>query len=764
MISHPNSHVRARTRRPILLVVIASLLVALLSFATESGAVAQDCPEGSVLSSNGVTCELEVGGDPEICPAGQRLDSAGLFCEDIPADDPDTPCPAGQELDAVGLNCIEVDTRTEGGLCAAGERLDAAGLMCEPIPVDPDAEPDDNAAPASPCEAGYSLGRDGETCIANGPTCERDEVLNDDGECVRTFKCPDGLILASDLLSCISDRCPDGELLSVDGKRCVAPDTDCPDGSPRPKGGACLVVEKVEGADGEIEVVVRCAEADVFCQARIKQCSDDRASGATDLGAECADPRGSCDEDDEACAESNDRLVECATRDLEDGDDGEPVSIGGSNDPCADLCPRLHRLDPSGECIEFLDPLHPCVIAGRVPPGVETNTVLDGYSYLAGTGQCVTRVEFLRRLGNFEAAAGAEADALTLLRETTSSYLTIEGQLAELDQQLLEAEREVRQFTADAAQADIERSNNTKLLLFTQKRLARERALLREEVLQVFVVGGNDALIETAVLSATNVTEISVAQAYGRSLLSDQVANITRVESLEGQAQALSVALDRAANEVQASLASAVASAESLENLKTEAESLRAEQLDRRQEEAELVAELRENKAEFARDLGVFEQATLEITEIISSAEFRVTTFATFDGRMGIPILPVTRISSNFGPRLHPILGYVRQHNGVDITASFGTEILATEDGVVQIASGFGGYGKTVVIDHGSDILTLYAHMSVILVEPGDEVQLGDTIGLVGSTGLSTGPHLHFEVWEDGDRAVDPRPYLTDAQ
>lgn len=756
MISHTNTPRRARYERMVLLAVIAALLLSLLSFATESDSVAQECPEGSVLSDNGVTCELDVSSTTSICPEGQQLDAAGLLCEAIDNGTPNQICPEGQELDAAGLLCVEIVVTN--GVCPEGQELDEAGLVCVEAEL---AEGEEPARPA--CDAGYSLGRDGQTCIADGPSCDRDEVLDDDGECVKTFRCPDGLILASDLLSCISDRCPDGELLSVDGKRCVAPDSDCPDGSPRPVGGACLVVETVEGEDGETEVVVRCAEADSFCQARIKQCSDERATGSEDLGVECADPRGACDPDDEACSESNDRLVECATRDNED-EDGEPVAIGRADDPCADLCPALHRLDPSGECVEFLDPRHPCVISGTVPPGVTTNVVLDGYSFLAGLNACVTRAEFLRRLGNFEAAAGAEADALTLLRETTSSYLTIEGQLAELDQLLLEAERDVREFAAAAAEADLEREDNAKLLLFTQKQLARERALLSEEVLQVFVVGGNDTLIEEAVLSATNVTEISVAQTYGRVLLDDQVANIAAVEELEIQAQQLAIALERAANEVEASLSSAVASADSLEALREEAQLLREEQLDRRDEEAELVAELRENKASFAQELGIFEQATLEITSIIEQTEFRVTTFAEFDGLLGNPIFPRTRISSGFGPRLHPILGYVRNHNGVDISAGFGEEILASGPGIVQIASGFGGYGETVVIDHGGDLLTLYAHMSVILVEPGDEVELGDTIGLVGSTGLSTGPHLHFEVWEDGDRAVDPRPYLSDAE
>lgn len=747
---------RARgVRRSFLLFILTGLMLSGLSFATQAESYAQECPAGSILSENGVTCELDVGqsgGPDSICPAGQELDAAGLQCVAIQTTGPDAVCPAGQQLDAAGLLCEQIDTSPDG-ICDLGQILDAAGLLC----VD-DPNFDTSQAPVSACEIGYSLGADGQTCIADGVQCGNGEVLGDDGVCIKTFQCPAGLILASDLLSCISDKCPDGELLSVDGKRCVAPATDCPDGSPRPVGGSCLVVETIEGSDG-FEVVVRCAAADSFCQAQIKQCAEDRAAGVTDEGS-CEDPRSECEPDDDECREANDRLVNCATRDNEDA---EAVAIGGRDDPCTDLCPPLHSLDPSGECVEYLDPSHPCVSFGRVPSGVTTNAQLNGYSYLAGTGQCVTRAEFLRRLGNFEAAAGAEADALTLLRETTSSYLTIEGQLAELEQRLLDTEQEVKQFTEDAAQADSDRAENAKRLASTQKRLAGERALLKAEALHVFVVGGNDAIIQSAVLSSSNITEISVAQTYGEVLLDDQVANIERVERLEAETQELSIALERAANEVQASLDAAVMSSESLDMLLTEAEALRAEQITKRDEEAQLVAELRENKAEFAQELGIFEQATREIADIIDNAEFRVTTFAEFDGLLANPILPVTRISSGFGPRLHPILGYVRNHNGVDISAEYGREISASGPGLVQIARDFGGYGQTVVIDHGGGLLTLYAHQSLILVQAGDEVELGQTIGLVGSTGLSTGPHLHFEVWEEGNTAVDPLPYLSDA-
>lgn len=753
----------------VMALVISLVLSVLVLVGSSQVASAQECAEGTVPSGDGVTC---VAATTTTCPAGQELDAAGLVCVDIDTTPPGSPCGAGQELDAAGLVCVDIaDTTSPGSPCGAGQQLDAAGLVCVDIDSDGGGTVDgasSGGGSGSPCDAGYSLGRDGETCIADGPDCARGEVLDDAGRCVETFQCPAGQILASDLLSCRSDNCPDGELLSVDGKRCVAAGSECPDGSPRPIGGACLVVETIEGPDGSVEVVVRCAAADTFCQARVKQCAEDRAAGAADEVA-CADPRGSCDPADEACAASNDRLVECATRnqaaDSESGDEGgAAVRIGGANDPCTDLCPELHRLDPSGECVEYLDPRHPCVAAGAVPRGVTTNAVLDSYSYLAGLGTCVTRSEFLRRLGNFEAAAGAEADALSLLRETTSSYLTIEGQLAELDQLLINAERDVRRFTAAAAEADLDRANNAKLLLYTRKQLAREEVVLRDEVLHVFVIGGSDALIEKAILSATNVTEISVAQLYGEVLLDDQVANIARVEALDMQVQQFSVALDRAANEVEASLAAAVDSAASLETLRDEAQALREEQLERRQIEAELVAELRSDTAAFAQDLGIFEQDTLEINAIIEQEEFRVTAFTSFDGILANPIFPRTVITSGFGPRLHPILGYVRNHNGVDITAGFGEEILATADGVVQIAQGFGGYGNTVVIDHGGDLLTLSAHMSAIFVGPGEEVFRGDTIGLVGSTGLSTGPHLHFEVWEDRDRAVDPTPYLTDAE
>ncbi len=116
-------------------------------------------------------------------------------------------------------------------------------------------------------------------------------------------------------------------------------------------------------------------------------------------------------------------------------------------------------------------------------------------------------------------------------------------------------------------------------------------------------------------------------------------------------------------------------------------------------------------------------------------------------------------IGSGFGWRTHPILGYRRMHTGVDMRAGHGDAIVAATAGVVILAGWHGGYGNCVVIDHGGGVTTLYAHQSQINVSVGQSVAGGKVVGYVGSTGMSTGPHLHFEVRLSG-KPVNPVPYL----
>lgn len=116
-------------------------------------------------------------------------------------------------------------------------------------------------------------------------------------------------------------------------------------------------------------------------------------------------------------------------------------------------------------------------------------------------------------------------------------------------------------------------------------------------------------------------------------------------------------------------------------------------------------------------------------------------------------------VTSRFGPRMHPILGRVRAHNGVDLRAVSGTPVRAAGPGVVTRSGYAGAYGNLVVVSHDERTETRYAHLSGILVREGDVVLRGQAVGTVGSTGLSTGPHLHFELRVDRS-PVDPAPWL----
>ena len=124
-----------------------------------------------------------------------------------------------------------------------------------------------------------------------------------------------------------------------------------------------------------------------------------------------------------------------------------------------------------------------------------------------------------------------------------------------------------------------------------------------------------------------------------------------------------------------------------------------------------------------------------------------------------IPISTSRAMSSSFGLRVHPVLGGMRMHKGIDLPASTGTPIHATADGVVGKADWFGGYGLCVELEHGANMETRYGHMSRIAVAEGLSVRKGDVIGYVGSTGRSTGSHLHYEVRIAGS-AVNPIPYM----
>ena len=151
-----------------------------------------------------------------------------------------------------------------------------------------------------------------------------------------------------------------------------------------------------------------------------------------------------------------------------------------------------------------------------------------------------------------------------------------------------------------------------------------------------------------------------------------------------------------------------------------------------------------------------------QITGAIDTANAAPTPIASVNVPSRMPLDSAT-LTSDFGMRTHPVLGGRRNHKGIDLAQPTGTPVYATADGIVSRAEPFSSYGNYIQIEHGGEMQTRYAHLSGNAVASGEQVRKGQLIGFVGSTGRSTGPHLHYEVRVAGE-AVDPTPYMVDTQ
>lgn len=167
-----------------------------------------------------------------------------------------------------------------------------------------------------------------------------------------------------------------------------------------------------------------------------------------------------------------------------------------------------------------------------------------------------------------------------------------------------------------------------------------------------------------------------------------------------------------------------------------------------------LYESLKIRRLEDEKRVRVLEANSREIERFINSRGVSKTVSS---GKFSYPING--RLTCKFGWRIHPLWGGRNFHTGIDLAAPYGKPITASDRGEVIFSGWWGGYGKAVVIDHGRGYTTVYGHMSRAYAQAGQSVEKGQTIGLIGSTGYSTGPHLHFEIRVNG-KPVDPMQFL----
>lgn len=359
-----------------------------------------------------------------------------------------------------------------------------------------------------------------------------------------------------------------------------------------------------------------------------------------------------------------------------------------------------------------------------------------------------------------EANEGLEAlDASTA--EATTAYEEVEARLTTAVERLrklrteLEAARRLQRKADAANDVAIRRLGQATMVLVTiEDALADHAADLDVEVVAAYKYGGSSAQfrgIVDALQQTGSISEFTTAYEQLRTATVGQSQLVTTITSLADQLTDQRVIVSTLQRRT--------------EQAERDAQKERRRVAALTNEQTDLVGDVRRDRAERKRLLAklVKQQDAYQRRVIALQAESdalmeTLRKYRYVGGAPGSKDLlwptdgPVT---SGFGYRNHPIFKQRRLHAGMDIPAETGQPIYAAGDGTVVIAGAYGGYGNAVVIDHGDGMQTVYAHQSRLAVSDGAQVLAGDTIGYVGSTGLSTGPHLHFEM-RLGGAPTDP--------
>jgi murein DD-endopeptidase MepM/ murein hydrolase activator NlpD len=359
-----------------------------------------------------------------------------------------------------------------------------------------------------------------------------------------------------------------------------------------------------------------------------------------------------------------------------------------------------------------------------------------------------------------EAAAEASAEEGRLLAQLDrldGQVADLDAQVGELDARLDEEEAELTEANAavDAASGEVAAAGRR--YEETSARLREALVVLRDQAVSEFVEGGTGGSIDEY-LRAGDLRELRAVREFADAALEQSVAVVEEVDRLREELGDRRRQAERAED-------AAVEARETAEHRREAVASARASIADLRDEAAavaatrtEVLERVRARRSTYEAELAAIDAVSSSIATVLAARQAGQLPLPATPGMLALP-LRGARLTSPFGLRVHPVYGTVRLHAGLDLAAPTGTPVTAAADAVVVSAGTHGGYGQAVVLDHGGALATLYGHLSSTGVRAGDVVRRGDPIGLVGSTGVSTGPHLHFEVRVSGT-PTDPMPYL----
>lgn len=352
-----------------------------------------------------------------------------------------------------------------------------------------------------------------------------------------------------------------------------------------------------------------------------------------------------------------------------------------------------------------------------------------------------------------------EARLIGLIQSSRAHRQALDAQIAGLTTKVIGLEQERRSAEARLREAEARERELHAKLDDGRRQVEGAEVDLRRVVVLAYV-RGTAAVGRVANLIVNNrpTGEVELAAGYARAAMEERAravrrlkASRTAMENVQPQVDSATKAAVALRDGVAVRAAAVVASRQSLAELSPKLSAKIAE------EEA-LVQQVFSSREEFeARFQALLDESDV-FTALLRSRGADGPAATLGSRRLVSPVL-ASPLTSPFGPRVHPVFGTVRLHNGVDLAASAGTPVVAVDDGVVVAAGYSGGYGNRVLITHGGSLATLSAHLGEISVAEGQQVTRGQAIGTVGCTGLCTGPHLHFEVRIDG-APVDPTTWL----
>ena len=342
-----------------------------------------------------------------------------------------------------------------------------------------------------------------------------------------------------------------------------------------------------------------------------------------------------------------------------------------------------------------------------------------------------------------------KADAETVI-------VSVSEQLRQIEEQLRQAQQQLDSIQQQRIAVENDITVNEKLLAEAQKRLEGREAVFYKRVRDIYINGRLSYL--DVVIGSKDFTDFANRLEILKRIIDSDIKLIEEIKKERAEIAARKQALEQSrAKLVELEKAAAAKRAE-IEQKKKEREVVLQKAQNDRATAMQAVEELNASSAQITALLKA-RQAERAAARAAAAAQQSSPTYSWVQGsgQLGWPVSG--EITSPYGYRTHPIWGTTIYHSGIDIGVDEGTPVHAADGGTVAWSGWMGGYGYAVVIDHGNGMSTLYGHNSELAVSEGHDVGQGQVIAYAGSTGNSTGPHVHFEVRISGD-PVDPMGYL----